>query len=218
MSFIKTKKIRLLPSMLSLVLIAGLSACSLHEPTFYSPRKVEVVESTGNLKLETSQIDKAALSGIASDYRSHGDGEILVTVTYNPSDRANSAMAATDNAAMMVRSLRENGVTNVKTDILPVVNSQQSMTHIQYTRYDARMPEGCTNMLDDGDMESDAYRDYELSCTTNDYIARQVANPKDLLGRGHSQEPTDGRKRGNVVEGHKGMMANEPLEGYVATE
>lgn len=200
------------------VAAGSLAACSMSAPTFMSRKKIEVVEDVRHLNMETARLDKAALSDIAGEYLDHGDGPVHVTVTYDPAVRGNTAMMATDNAARISSSLRRLNVGDVEAEILPVHGQAASTTLISYTNYTARAPGGCANFdtLDDNDPGN--YRDYELGCSTETYIARQVARPQDLLGREGNENLEDGRKWGNVVEYHKEQVRNQPLNGEQASE
>lgn len=189
----------------------ALSGCSFDSPTFYSQKKVEVSEEVRHIEAETTQLDKATLSAIATDYLEQGDGPLDIVVTYNPSARGNSAMMASDNAARISQTLGHMNVNNVNIEILPIHHASVSKTLISYTAYTAHAPQGCTDfaMIDDSAHEN--FRPYELGCSTETYLARQIARPQDLLGRDGDEGVEDGRKRANVVEAYKSRVQNETL-------
>ncbi|MCB9990822.1 MAG: hypothetical protein H6867_05515 [Rhodospirillales bacterium] len=192
--------------------VAVLPACSLDSPTFYAQKKVEVVEDTRHIEAETSSLDAAALKAIAYEYDDHGEGALEVVVTYNPTSKSNTAMKASDNAARIAQGLRDNGVRNVKTEILPIHDDKPSLTQMSYTSFTAQAPEGCGDLDKIDDSSHENYRDYGLGCSTETYIARQIVRPKDLLGRDDIVDEEDGRKRGLVVESFKWAVQNEPME------
>ena len=192
--------------------VFSLSACSLDSPTNLSQKKVEVIEDIRHIEAETSSFDDETLKAIAYHYNDHGEGNIDVVVTYNPASKSNTAMKATDNAAHISAILRSHQVGHVKTEILPVHDDGASMTLMSYTTYRAQAPSGCGDMDGIDDSSHENYRDYGLGCSTETYIARQVARPKDLLGRDGIVEEDDGRKRALVVEAFKWRVQNEPME------
>jgi len=207
-----------LRSCLSCLLLLGVSSCGYDAPTTLKQSRIEVHEETNNFDLETAELTDEALANIAHHYTYNGNGPIDVTVTYNPGDRRNSAMAASDQVSRIVRALRKNDVEDIDTNILPITKQGVSKTYFSYTTYHAQMPEGCSNATDIDDLSHENYRDYELGCGTMDYIAQQISKPKDLLGLNEITEETDSRKRSNVIEGNKWTVRNAPLSGESASE
>lgn len=181
-----------------------LTACSMDSPTFFSQKRVEVVEETYSGEFETAAVDKAILEGIGRHYLFHGEGPVNVVVTYNPKGKSgNTAMNASDAAARIASALHKHDIKDVKTDILPIHESDKSMTSIEYMMLRAQAPTGCSLMEDVDDSRNENYRDYQLGCSTESFIAQQVAKPKDLLGRVSAEEP-DARIQANTVELYKG--------------
>ena len=128
----------------------SLTACStLDGPTALSQKKVEVVEETFRAEFETATLDAAGLSQLAEHYSNHGEGPADIVVTYNPKVAGNSAMKASDNVARIAAALRKQGVKNIKTEILPIHQSETSMTHISYVSYRAQAPRKLVKELDE---------------------------------------------------------------------
>ena len=195
--------------------LAGLfsvTGCTLDAPTYMSQKKVEVTTRQERIEQETATLDDPALRQIAAYYADHGDGPVDIVVTYNPQSRDNTARHATDSAAHMASVLHKEGVRDVKTDILPIHASDKSVTYVKYMSYEAQAPEGCVGMEDINDIAHENYRDYQLGCSTETYLAKQIAKPKDLLGRTEVTEETDARKRANAVEAYKWTTGSQPLE------
>ncbi|PJB71909.1 MAG: hypothetical protein CO093_04110 [Alphaproteobacteria bacterium CG_4_9_14_3_um_filter_47_13] len=179
------------------------ASCTLDSPTYLSQKKVEVVETTQQFEMETAKLDNAALKQIAAHYAGHGDGAVDVTVTYNPKAADNSAMMASNQAARIASALRAQEIGTVRTEILPVYESGSSMAYLTYKAYRAQAPEGCNNLEQIDDSAHENFRDYKLGCSTESYIAQQIARPADLLGRANTSEEADARKRANAIEAYK---------------
>lgn len=197
----------LLPVLLSLT-----AGCTLDSPTYYAQKKVEIVAQEQHYEMDAKKLDRQAARRIAADYARYGDGSVKITVTYDPKDSGNTAMMATDSAARIASLLRAEGVNAVESEILPVSGAGASTVLLSYDGYVARAPEGCDDFATIDDTAHENYRDYELGCSTETYIARQIARPKDLLGRDAITEETDARKRANAVEGYKWTVRNDILE------
>jgi len=204
---------------LMLAAIPMLSACSMETPTALSQKKVEVLEKSFHSEIETAAVDDAVMERISSSYKDSGRGVVAVMVTYNPAGHdGNTAMKATENAARIARGLGRHGIGQVETEVMPVVDSEKSFTHFNYSGYVAQAPEDCDVFEDIDDSVKESYRDYRLGCTTEAYVARQIARPADLLGQG-GMDDADGRRLGNVIAGgQRSGEPNEPLEGELASD
>lgn len=185
---------------------ASLTGCSLDTPTAFTQKKVEVIEDTRVLE-ETAILDEDALRVIADQYMSSGHGPIDITVTYNPASKTNTARKASEQAARVAQILKRNSVTDVETEILPVHNDQ-SLTVISYTYYTAQAPSGCGFLENISDEDLQDYKDYRIGCSTETYLAQQIARPKDLVGENEIEEDLDGRKQANVLGAYKVRLQN----------
>ncbi len=194
-------------------LVLLLPACSMDVPTTLTHNKAQVIEEMYRAETATAELDNEKLKWVASDYRDKGAGPISVTVTYNPKSKDNTASRASGNAARIAAVLRKEGRTEVNTEILPIHNSDSSKTLLNYVSYRAEPPKGCNNFEDIDDTVHEDYRKYELGCSTESYLAQQVARPADLLGRGAVREELGARKHANNLEGYKwGANLIEPEE------
>lgn len=183
----------------------SLTACStLDGPTAFSQKKVEVVEETFRAEFDTAKLDASGLSQIADHYSNHGEGPVDIIVTYNPKATGNTAMRASDNAARIAAMLRKAGVKNVNTEILPIHQSETSMTIVSYLSYRAQAPEGCLLLETLDDSRNENFRKYQLGCSSESFIAQQVARPADLLGRANTEE-AGARKHANTLDVYKAI-------------
>lgn len=195
------------------------SACSLHEPTFMNQSKIQVESEVYRADFPAAEVNGDVLAGLAKAYERGGDGDVHVVVTYDPRHRDNTAMNAARKAADIARHLRKNGVNTIKTEILPAWQSgDKSDVFFSFTRYEARGPAGCQDMPGLYNDNATLDEDYKLGCGVNEMLARQVSNPKDLLGRDDVMLDGDGRRSVNVVEGYRAGEPAAALEGQSASE
>lgn len=194
---------RRLLTIIALMLMAGpLAACALDRPTWINQDKLEVVEDLYRAELATAAVDRKTIGDMANHYRRYGSGPVQVLVTYNPKNANNSAMQATDSAARIAAALAREGVKDVRTEILPVHESDFSQTHVSYISYRAQPSENCVHEGDISDDGMENFRDYSLGCSFDSYVAQQVYRPSDLLGRQGNVE-TDAKKQLNNVEAYR---------------
>lgn len=210
----------------SCVLCLGMtSGCSQDHDGNISPTITRVeVHKDQHAELYTSHdLKQEMLAQIAADYKRNGDGTPLtLTVQYDPSSSQNTAINATNHATKLAKGLREAGVSNVKSEIMPVLDvGHHSKTLVTYNRYSAHAPEACEGNLMPGlntTTDWKANRDYEYGCSVESQIAKQISRPSDLLGREGFDTPDDGRRAANIIELHRTGAPNEPLTGETATE
>ena len=203
--------------------LSVLGACSQDHKGNVSLKRVEVHQEQFAKQVTSHDLKQSDLEALAADYNRYGgDDPLTLSVQYDPASSENTAMNATRHASKLANGLRAAGVTNVKTEILPVVGvGDHSRTLITYERYSAHKPEGCGTMpgMDNTTTDWEAMRDYGFGCSVEDKIARQIARPKDLLGNDRGLEgEDDGRRASNIIETYRLGEPNEPLEGEQASE
>lgn len=152
-------------------------------PTNVNTNKIRVEEKQYNELLETRDFDEAAARALANHYSRYGDGQVAVTITYDPKSSTNTASTASMELGRVLGALRAYGIDDVKGDILPV-NERDSSSRILigYTSYTAHAPDGCDVMQGVNNNAANVDWNYKLGCTIDIMTARQVARPKDLLG------------------------------------
>jgi len=201
-----------------IVLCMVLTGCKMNEPTTLSENRIQVEEETFTDSVPVSQLNQAALNGLARHYRKHGDGPLELTVTYDPKSKTGNAMHASDEAARIAKEMRTAGIRSVAAGILPVNGVGEMNAMISYTSYNALAPKDCDTMPGYGGTEVKPDGDYKLGCTFDTVFARQIARPKDLKGQANTDMTTDGRRSANTVEVYRTGIPNEPLDGQSATE
>ena len=196
-----------------------LAGCALETPTNLTQKRAEIHEKDYETSLKTAEVNENVGAVLASHYARYGDGPVSLSVTYDPHSSVYTARHATQDAARIASLLRSNGITSgVKTQILPIHNvGDESHTVFNYDIYVARPPAGCENMSEIIDSSPEDFRSYELGCSTEIYLAKQLSRPKDLMGREGIDESSGGRGT-NIVQFYRTGAENEPLDSLTTTE
>lgn len=198
------------------VSLIGVSACSMYKEGTVTPERVKVAEKNDFKEYNVSTLDQAALEDIAHNYKKYGDGDVYVTVTYDPRSREGTAMNASGHAARIVKTLGNLGMP-VHADIMPVKDSVYMKALFSYDTYMAEAPDcgGTLPGLMDRDHRTDM--DYKMGCSIETMLAKQVSRPKDLLGNDPTVSTTDGRGVSNQIELVRTGATNESLGGQSAS-
>lgn len=209
-------------AMISAVLVTGgmflLAGCDLDHKTYLSPNRVQVEKSRYDAEVPIGSVDEAFYQALAQQYRSSGGGGLYLSFVYNPSAGGTSALEASEMAGNAARTLRSYGISDVKTDILPVMDSAHSgKVLISYTRYAALAPKDCKPMPGIENNQIELSWDYKYGCSIEQQIAEQIARPRDLLGQGGLPETSSGRRAAIMSAPHEAGVPNEPLEGMSIT-
>lgn len=200
--------------------VCMLAACSVDQPGHLNPTKPRVQAENYVRQEAVAALSNQELAGMAKHYSRYGSGPLDLTVTYNPKSKTNTALRAGREAARLAQQLRAGGVKHVKTQILPIQDGQEEFSAlVRYDSYVALPPEDCTQMpgLESGTEDVSFDENYRLGCSLDTLIARQIARPKDMLGRGQQETTSDGRRGGNIVETYRTGAPNEALEGESAS-
>ena len=200
----------------SLTMLAG---CNLYTQSYATQNRVQVSEENVTHDVLLFDADDAFIGTLARHFTKHGGGAMDLMVTYDPKSRSNTAMHATNKAADIVAALRDYGVVDIDAGVLPVkAQGSNSRLLISYNSFNAHAPKGCENTMPgmNGYIESD--KDYKLGCSIETMLARQVAKPSHLLGRGAVGGNTDGRSATNIVDGYRSGAQNVSLEGESASD
>lgn len=187
-------------------------------PTYLTAGGVETYRDQFALEKDTAAINDGDVTQIARDYWSRGESPMQVMVTYDPNSKTNTAMKAARDADHITGMLRQKGVKNIESTIMPVMASGEgSKTLIGYDALNARGPSECGETLSFDFADQTQGQDYRLGCSIHTYHARQIARPKDLLGRDDMDNP-NGRMHSNVLEPYMRGERNAELNGETASE
>ena len=204
--------------------LTSLTGCNggidMYAPDSVTHNRVQVSEDLFTQDVALSDADDAYLMWLAQHYMKHGgDTSLDMVVTYDPRSYRSTAMKAGNKASDIVSILRGRGVSNVKASVLPVKDQGDvSRLLVSYNSYTASAPKDCPEVMpgmDGGGLEHNA--DYKIGCTIETVLARQIAKPSHLLGRGAKGGYKDGRASANVVEGYRTGAPNESLDGESAS-
>jgi len=214
----KKYKLTLCLSALALPL-SSCGAISLHEPSAIEQSKIKIKEGVYHKAMQTSEVSDDYLAQIAHHHAKYGASDMDVIVTYDPKSYRNTAMKATETASTFATHLRDNGVAEMNHRILPV-NKQgdESSFIVSYEYMTAHKPDGCKDMPGLNNTEVSQDPDYKMGCSTKMYMAKQIARPKDLMGRDNPNTKSEGRSVSNIVEGYRHGARNEPLDGFEASD
>lgn len=205
------------------VVILPLSGCGgidMYEKGHLSDSRIQIKETLFSDDVSLSDANDEYLNALAYHYNKYGDGAVDLVIAYDPYSSNNTAMMATNKVADITESLREYGLSDIGARVMPVKDlGDEARLQVSYNSYNAEKPKGCDEVLpgiDGTPVEFNPH--YKLGCSTQTLMAKQVAKPKHLLGRGVVDQTTDGRVATNVVELYRTGAKNEPLDGETASD
>lgn len=194
------------------------AACDQYHESYVTPNRVQVQHERYTMEVPAVEADEAFYKGLAREYLRYGGDGLYLSFVYDPSSKQNTAMHASNQAVEAAKYLRGSGVRDVKTDILPVGSSADAGTLlVSYTKYSAHAPKDCSVMPGIENRGVETSYDYKQGCSIETYLARQVAKPKDLMGRGGVPATSSGRRAANMGSAHDYGVPNQPLEGESAS-
>lgn len=197
----------------------ALVACDLDQKTYLAPNRAQVEQSRYDAEVPVGGIDDNFYKALAQEYKTNGGGQLYMTFVYNPESGGSSAMTATELAGRASRALRQNGVSDAKVDIMPVVDSKHSgKVLISYTRYAASAPKDCKTMPGLEDTKVELGWDYQYGCSIEGQIAKQIARPRDLMGNDTSPDTSSGRRAAATSGNHEAGVPNEKLDAGSITD
>lgn len=199
--------------------LAATSACRTYKEGTLTEKKIQVAEEKFVREFVVDGDHYGVLKEVANHYGRYGGEVLYLTLIYNPVSSDMTAMKATQQAADISDWLRrQGGVKAIRSDILPVRGGQDMKAIISYASYNAKAPD-CDSLLsgfEDQDHKTDM--DYEMGCTVQTVISRQISRPKDLMGRDFENTHTDARGISNQIEGYRAGAQYESLGGEGTTD
>ena len=200
--------------------VLSLSACEkiVHQESFMAhDLKMQASQDRIFETFDTHQVNSALVGKIVQHYERYGTGGIDLHASYDPRSSSNTALRASDHLLKITRDFEEQGLSNIRTSVVPV-EEQGSRVLVSYETVNVTAHEDCTMMPGIENRNIDTDEDYKIGCTRDAIFAKQVARPKDLLGRGASGDLSDGRRAANIVEGYRTGAQNQELSGESASE
>ncbi len=200
--------------------LAGCGGIDMYKSGTMNDTHIQVKEQSFSDDVAISEANEEYLSALAYHYNKYGDGVVDLVVAYDPHSYRNTAMNATNAVSDIAQNLRENGVRDINARIIPIQTlGDEARVQIAYNSFTAQAPDGCDEMLPGMNgtaLEHNPH--YKMGCSVDTLIARQVAKPKHLIGRGAADHDTDGRAAANIVDVYRSGVKNEPLDGETASE
>lgn len=201
---------------LSVLSVALLAACAPQStPSMMNTNKVQLQHQVAVQQVPLADINDVTLTLIADDYRRYGHGPLDLTMVFDPKSSGFTAMQARNRVREIETNLKERGIRTINVRTAAVDQGKPSLM-VSYESYQAQAPENCHTMPGvDGYQTTRHIGDYRFGCTTESLLARQIARPADLMGRGADGMPSDGRRAANIVEewrNYGSSNANAPLE------
>lgn len=190
----------------------------MYEPSEVNARRLEVQDGKFEQVLPVSAADSVYVSEVSENYLRYGNGDLAVTVLYDPAARFNGPRTADRESLRLAELLKAQGVARMQASTLPVAGQGETLRALfSYDTIEASPPTGCGTMpgLDNsradyrGPYETDPYR---LGCSVETMISRQIERPADLVGRAGLKGPSDGRRQSLIMENYRTGKPNEPLE------
>lgn len=201
---------KITPKFLSLMAVVScLCACAPQStPSMMNTSLPRLSDETALLQIPAENVSEGYLYKISSDYERFGQGEMQLTLVYDPSSKTYTKMDAFKDMASHKETLARLGVRNLKGEVLEASNIAPTFM-IAYDSVKALGPDGCRNMpgFDDG-LTTREIGQYRFGCTTDTMLARQIYRPSDLRGVGDA-DPADGRRSVNNAEYYRRVTADE---------
>ncbi len=193
--------------------VSGVSSCRMYKEGTLTEKKIQVAEERYVQEVEFDGTQKAVLGSVGKHYERYGDGPMHLSVLYNPSSNVDTSMKATQEAADLANTLRVTVPPGLlKVDIMPVKNLESMKALVTFNTYTAKAPD-CAVMSGLDEREHRIDMDYEMGCSVQSVMARQIARPKDLLGRDFDSAYRDARGSSNNIDVQRAGAFNAPLGG-----
>lgn len=204
-----------------LILLTGsyLSACDLHIEPNLNTHKLQVEEHLAEYSYDLADLTETKLYNIAHQYSRHGKDTLSLTVTYDPRSTKFNARQAKQALRRAENILKKSGVKRLDGDILPVnMPDYRPQVMIAYISQLAKVHEECSLMPGFEDNILNYDDEYKMGCTTQSLIARQVARPGDLIGRGAGTPQTGAARSAGILGAYRSGAPAEELSGETASE
>lgn len=199
------------------VSLISLGACRTYKEGTVTQKRVQISQEQSFQEYNVADLSDKALRDIAYDYSKYGDGDVNVTVTYDPRSRQGTAMNASSEAARIANTLGKMGMP-VNANIMPVRDSIHMKALFSYQAMHAHEPDCGGTMPGLEDRDHGTSLDYKMGCSIETMMARQIARPKDLMGRDVNSGSVDARGISNQIEGARSGERYEALGGESASQ
>jgi type IV pilus biogenesis protein CpaD/CtpE len=188
---------------LACILMSGalLTGCTQTTPSMMNTSKAELVDETHMEQIPYDKLDDISMAILANQYSRYGDGQLELTMAYDPSSKNFTAMHARNKLKELEKMLAMKGVTSVKTSTLAMKGEAPSLM-VMYPSVSAQAPSDCDHMPGVKDNKTGRFLgNYKFGCSVEMFTAQQVYRPSDLRGRGgEAMGVNEGRRITSVME------------------
>ncbi len=204
----------------------ALGGCQMNTPSWVNQNRVEVHNNEFTDTFETAALNDGMIRAIGVNYYRYGNGPLDLVVGYDPKSRSNTQAKAQREADRIAAELRRNGVQDISVQTVPLQGTgDRSLTTVRFPALIAKAPSKCGTMPGYNSptgtpMSAEEVPHYELGCTVETLMAKQISRPGDLLGRPGFETNADGRRQETVTSqrGYYGDKPNAPLKGEESSE
>lgn len=190
-----------------------LSGCDMSTPSQVETGHIRLQENMKTVTVHPAAPDATAASRIADDFKRNARGKMTMVIPYK-AGQPGEELQAKRYGGKWQQALAKVGVPDVDVSYVGVNDPQLlSRAVISYPAIQAMPPEGCRRLT--GYQGADSIEDvhnYRIGCEVKTAFSKMIVDPEDLMGR-ESDETTEARRQGAVVEGYMSGTPNEPLEG-----
>lgn len=187
----------------------ALTGCDMNAPTHITENPIRLESGTFYEEMPLSMVGSDVVARAGETHARQGTGALEVTVTYPPGPGASQQAQA--QAAKLAADLRKAGATYVTATTLPVADPRGPLVVISFPTVTALPPQDCESMPGAGGRLLELDRQYQFGCETRTVLARQIARPADLAGRG-GLSPADGQSQAVIVARRRTGEPAEPIQ------
>ncbi len=197
-----------------LICFFALQACSpdMYKAGTLTPHRAQIVEGHYHKKYDLLRSNNLNYTDIQNHYMEYGEGSVQLVGFH---DHTNSSQALVKNSLSQLRHYLQSQGLDVESELLPL-QGQNSLS-VSYQTIEATGPKDCTTMAGYSHTDIGNNADYNIGCTVEALIARQVSNPRDLLGKDDMDETHHARSSVNIINAYSTGEQNQPLGGYQAS-
>ena len=199
----------------AVLLLAG---CDMTTPSQVETGHIRLQENMKTVTVHPAAPDAAAVSRIAADFKRNARGKMAMVIPYQAGQPAEE-LQAKRYGGQWRQAMAQAGVREVDVSYVGV-NDPQLLTRavISYPALQALPPEGCRRLTGYQGADSiEDVHDYRIGCEVKTAVSKMIVDPEDLMGR-DSDNRSEARRQGAVVDGYLSGTPNEPLEGGRSSE
>jgi pilus biogenesis lipoprotein CpaD len=191
------------------------SACDVTTPSDVNTSKLKVKDQVITETLSADHVDLKHVAAIAQKVTRNGNGEVDLTIPY----LQGGMVRAEDLGTAYKDAFARQHVSHVSVALVAMTGSQDADSIVaSYQVLTAQQAEGCGRIPGyQGPEDMDNYDGYQYGCETQANLAKEIADPTDLLGKENPTE-ANSRRNGAIIEPYMLGTPNTPLKGMSASD